>query len=88
MIVEKESSLATAMTVAKLIVMFLVACCVAAFVIRNSHNTADVDWIVLKPSKFSVSGLILVSMVVGAVGWALVWNLIKVYNRLRRRKRD
>jgi len=84
--VEREGSIATVMAVVKLVVVFVVAFCVAAFVITNSHNTADVNWILFKPSKFSVSGLILGSLVVGAVGWALLWNVIKVYNRIRKKK--
>ncbi len=85
---EREGTVATTVTVIKLVVLGFVIACVLAFIVRNSQKTVAVDWIFVQRSPVSVIGLILGSMVVGAVGWSLLWNLIKLYRRYLKRKKS
>ncbi len=84
---EREGTVATTVTVIKLVVLGFVIACVLAFVLRNSREAVTVDWIFVGKSQVSVIGLILGSMVVGAVGWSLLWSLIKLYRRYLKKKR-
>ena len=83
---EGESRLGTAFAVIKAVAFVLVVVIATAFVLRNRGpvHTVTVDWVVVEATKVSASALILASLLAGAVGWSLLWHVVKFLGKRKK----